>query len=71
MLDVSVDGAPPKRVDLWDAYSPQLHYPKTVMLADGLPRARHTISLTLSDEHNPSSRGTACRIYRFAINGEK
>jgi hypothetical protein len=71
MLDVSVDGAPPRRVDLWDAYSPKLHYPKTVMLADGLPRARHTISLTLSEERNPASRGTACRIYRFAVNGEK
>ena len=69
MLDVSVDGAPPRRVDLWDAYSPRLHYPKTVMIAEGLERGPHTVEMVLSAERNPASSGTACRIFRVCVNG--
>jgi lysophospholipase L1-like esterase len=68
-LEVSVDGGPARRVDLFHHFSKGLHYPRSVVLATELPRGEHTLTVTLSEKKNPASQGTAARIMELGVNG--
>jgi len=68
IVEASVDGGAARRVDLWHPFSAGLHYPRTVLLADGLAPGRHTLVLTVAAERNAQSQGTAARIMHFAAN---
>ncbi len=67
MLEVSVDGGPPRTVDLYHRFSKGLHYPRSVVLATDLPPGAHSIRVTLSSRHNPESSGTAARIMELGV----
>jgi len=66
VAEASVDGAPPKQVNLYHRYSRGLHYPRTVMLATDLKPGRHTLRLRIAEK--TSSGGHAMRILQFAAN---
>jgi len=68
IAEASVDGGPATKVDLWHNFSAGLHYPRTVMFADTLAQGKHTLSLKISAEKNPKSKGTAMRMLHFVVN---
>lgn len=69
IVEASVDGQPPVKVDFLHAYSGGLNYPRTVMFADALAPGKHTLSLKVASDKNPNSKGNAARIMRFVCNG--
>ena len=69
IVEYRIDGGPWQRQDLFTAWSSRLHLPWYYTLAAALPEGRHTLEIRLSAEKNPESRGTACRIRYFFVNG--
>lgn len=67
-VEVSIDGGPAAQVNLYHGFSGGLHYPRTVLFADALPTAKHTLSLKISADKDPRSKGTAVRAIRFVVN---
>ena len=68
IVEASVDGGEPRKVDLYHRYSRGLHYPRTVMFEADLSPGAHTLTLRLTGEKSPKSRGTAARILEFTVN---
>lgn len=68
-LEARIDGGPPVNVNLYAAYSKNLHYPRTVMFADTLKEGRHTVQVKVSPEKDALSSGHAARILHFVVNG--
>lgn len=68
MVEASVDGGPPRRIDLYHRFSRGLHYPRTVMFFTDLPPGRHTLTLRTADKRHPDSQGNAARILQFTAN---
>ena len=68
MLEVRIDEGEWKKVNLFHQYSKGLHYPRTVMLATDLKPGKHVVTMRMSAEHDPASKGTAARILKFAVN---
>ncbi|MCQ2378477.1 MAG: SGNH/GDSL hydrolase family protein [Victivallaceae bacterium] len=68
IVEYSIDGAPFRKVDNFTAYSKMLHYPCTVVLAETLTPAKHTLTLKISAEKSEKSVGHAIRIFGFAAN---
>ncbi|MBL9154149.1 MAG: SGNH/GDSL hydrolase family protein [Verrucomicrobiales bacterium] len=66
-LEVSVDGGAWRPVTLFHAFSNQLHYPRSVVLADGLSAGFHQIALRTAEASPPGSTGTAAAILKLAI----
>ena len=68
-VEASVDGGASVKVNLYHTHSKGLHYPRTVLFADGLPPGSHTLRLTVSEEKDPASTGHAFRALHFVVNG--
>lgn len=68
-VEYSIDGGKPQQAVLFHRFSRGLHYPRTVMLADGLMDGKHRLTLRVSPEQHPTSKGNAVRILSFAVNG--
>jgi len=66
IVEASVDNGPVRRVDLYHAYSKDLHYPRTVMFADDLASGSHTLTLRVAAD--TKSAGHAARIMHFVAN---
>jgi sialidase-1 len=58
-----------QELDLFTPWSSRLHIPWLYILADALTEGKHTLTIELTDQHNAHSKGTACRIIYFAVNG--
>ncbi len=70
-LEMIVDGQDHWRgVNLFHRHSTGLHYPRTVMLAEGLDAGEHTITVRISQARDALSRGSAVRILNFALNSK-
>lgn len=67
-LEVSVDGGDFTPVRLRANYG-RLHYPYTVMLADGLASGRHTVRFRVVAARRGERIGTTVRINRIYANG--
>lgn len=65
-VEVRIDGGPVRTVDLYHAYSKDLHYPRTVMFADDLAAGPHTLTLRVTPETR--SAGHAVRVMQFVAN---
>lgn len=65
-VEASIDGGPFQKIDLYHAYSKDLHYPRTVMFAVGLPEVPHTLTLRVAED--TQSGGHAVRIMKFVAN---
>ncbi len=68
VIEVSIDGGPWNRVELYHRFSRGLHYPRTVMFAADLEIREHTARLRLAKDSNPASKGSAARILQFTVN---
>lgn len=68
VIEYSLDGGEFKTIDLFTQYSRGLHYPWTCMFASDLLPGPHTLTLRVSKQKNPASRGTAVRIKTFVVN---
>ncbi len=71
IIEYRIDRQPWQRQDLYTQWSSWLHLPWYYTLAADLPDERHTLELRLSNDKNPESLGTACRIRYFFVNGEE
>lgn len=70
MLEYSVDGAQFKTLDLYTQWSQRQYLPWVFMLETQLKDKMHQLTLRVLDKKNPNSKGTACQIYYFAVNGK-
>jgi hypothetical protein len=68
IVEASIDGAAPVKVNLFLSFSKGLHYPRTVLFADGLSKGSHTLRLTVCAEKDPASNGHAFRALHFVAN---
>jgi len=69
VIEFRIDNNEWKTLDLFRQYSKDLHYPYTVMLADGLADRAHVLELRITAP--PAGRGSAVRIYHFAAAGNR
>ena len=70
ILEYSVDGAKFKSLDLFSKSSKNLYVPRLYIFENGLADMKHKIILRMSSDKNANSKGTACQIYYFAVNGK-
>jgi len=68
VLEFSIDGAAPRRVDQFTQWSDFLHIPWAYLLDADLPPGEHELLLRVADEKNAKSKGHAARIARFLAN---
>jgi len=68
IVEASIDGGKPVKVNLYHRFSRNLHYPRTVLFAADLQPVSHTLLLRTTDAHDPNSAGCAMRILKFAAN---
>jgi len=71
ILEYSIDGVKYKPYDLFTLWSKEIYIPWVHMFATELTDSKHKIILKMSSDKNPESKGTACQIYYFAVNGNK
>jgi lysophospholipase L1-like esterase len=71
MLEASVDGGSPVKVNVFHDFSKGLHYPRTVLFGDALPPGKHTLKLRVSEVKDERSAGHAVRVLHFVVNGER
>ncbi len=70
-INYKIDGKDYGTCDLLMNYSLTQYLPRYFMLATDLdPKKTHTLTITLADEANPKSKGNACYIARFFVNGK-
>lgn len=70
MIEYSIDHAVFKTIDLYTQWSSFLHLPWYLLLGSGLKDANHTLTIRISNSKNLASKGNACRIVHFLVNGE-
>lgn len=69
ILEYSIDGGNFKQYDLYTRWSRNLYLPWVCLLGTELVDKKHKLTIRMSAEKNPTSKGTACDIYYFAVNG--
>ncbi len=68
MIEYSIDGGPHRKLDLYTKWSKSLHLPWYYVLNAELSDEKHQISMRISADKNPDSKGHACRIKNFFVN---
>ncbi|MFD2872478.1 GDSL-type esterase/lipase family protein [Mucilaginibacter ximonensis] len=68
VVDYSIDGGAVKHIDLFTQWSTFIHLPWYVLFDSGLKNGHHTLKLSVSNQKNTTSTGTACRIVHFLVN---
>lgn len=68
ILEASIDGGAPQKVNLFHKFSSGLHYPRTVMFADTLADGKHVLKLKVLEEKDGKSSGYAFRALHFVVN---
>jgi sialidase-1 len=71
IVKYSVDGKNYPDLELYTQWSKSLHLPWYLLLGDGLVPGKHLLKLGISGNKNEKSKGTACRIVYFLVNGEQ
>lgn len=69
IIEFSIDGAGFKKLDLYTQWSSWIHLPWYLLLGSGLTDKEHRLELRVSGDKNPKSKGNACRIVHFLVNG--
>jgi len=68
VLEATIDGGEPVKIDLYHRYSRGLHYPRTVMFDADLKPGKHTLKLKTVAIENRKQGGLAARILQFVAN---
>jgi len=71
MVKYTIDGKSYPELELYTQWSKSLHLPWYLLLGDGLAPGKHLLKLQVSANKNEKSKGTACRIVYFLVNGEQ
>ena len=64
IIEVTVDGGAPKKMDTFTAWSGSLYLPWAVMLADELSAGHHAVRGRIASDRNPKSAGTALHVFQ-------
>lgn len=67
-LEYRIDDGPWQTQELYHRFSRGLHYPRTVVLASGLPDQEHRLDIRVGEDTHTSSKGHAVRILEYAVN---
>jgi len=70
IIEYRIDGGERRERDQFTRWSRGLHLPWVLVLADELTEGEHTLTIRTTDRKNKASRGHACRIVKFCVNGE-
>ncbi len=70
IIEYSIDGMKFSKLDLFTKWSSNLYIPWVYTLDAALKDKKHKLTLRMSDEKNEKSKGTACQIFYFVVNGE-
>lgn len=70
VLEYSVDGADFQKLDQFTRWSHLLHLPWVFILADELTPGKHRLQLRIAENKHEKSKGQACRIHYFVVNGK-
>jgi sialidase-1 len=68
IIEYSVDGGAPKRVDTYCKWSPSLYLPWPVMLDDALPPGRHTVHVRIAPDPSPKGMRTDLPVIHLLLN---
>jgi sialidase-1 len=68
IISYSIDNGSFKNLDLYTQWSSYLHLPWYLVLGADLKKGNHTLTVKISPEKNPKSKGNACRIVYFLVN---
>jgi sialidase-1 len=68
-IEYRIDKNPWQREDLYTSWSASLHLPWFCTLAYNLTQGKHRLQIRVLADKNPQSKGTACRIRYFYVNG--
>ncbi len=66
-----IDSSPWQELDLFTAWSQNLHLPWLYLLGDNLSNGKHRLTIEITDSKNPLSKGNACRIGWMAVNNQE
>jgi len=69
-IEWRIDDGPWEAQDLFTRWSAGLHLPWLYVLAAELEDGPHELTLRVATEKNKRSKGHACRIVHFAVNGQ-
>ncbi len=69
IITYSIDGRPFLKYNLYTNWSSLLHLPWYVLLGSGLKNGSHKLELKIDEAKDPRSKGNACRIVYFLVNG--
>lgn len=67
-IEFSVDGEAWRTCETFTQWSPLLHLPWTVMLADELAEGFHAVRVRIAEGRHPESTGTALRVLHLLMN---
>jgi len=71
MIEYRIDTGEWKTQDLFTRWSGSLHVPWLYMLSAELdPKISHSLEVKIASKKNAKSKGHACRIVNFAVNGQ-
>jgi len=71
IISYSIDNCAYKKMDLFTQWSTMLHLPWYLILGSGLKNGKHILSIKIDSSTNKESKGHACRIVHFLVNGER
>jgi sialidase-1 len=70
IINYSVDDGDYKKIDLYTQWSGMLHLPWYLVLGSNLKNGRHILHIQTDKTTNEKSKGHACRIVHFLVNGK-
>jgi sialidase-1 len=69
IISYSIDGSPFTKYNLYTNWSSSLHLPWYILLGSGLKKGLHQLEIRIDADKDPRSKGNACRIVYFLVNG--
>ncbi len=69
IIAYSIDGSPFAKYNLYTNWSSSLHLPWYILLGSGLKKGPHKLEINIDSAKDPRSKGNACRIIYFLVNG--
>ncbi len=68
-IEFRIDKSPWQKQDLYTQWSASLHLPWFFTLGYNLTPGKHRLQIRVLPERNPQSKGNACRVRYFYVNG--
>ena len=69
IISYSIDKSDFKKYNLFTQWSSSLHLPWYILLGSGLKNGSHEVVIKIDADKDPRSKGNACRIVYFLVNG--